>query len=202
MRYLPHSIGSLCLLLGLGLMAETVSAADKVPNPAYQNWAQFKAGSWSKVQSAMQVKDEQGDEDAPKAPKMGMTMTRKLVELTPEKAVVETTMVMNMAGQERTMPARRQEIPATIDADKVDTSMLPPETNAAASDVTQGDEAIKVQDKSLKCHWISMTLKQGEMTMQTKMWFSKEIPGGLVKSEMHGGPMNQEMSLVSYEIAK
>ncbi len=53
----------------------------------------------------------------------------------------------------------------------------------------EGDEA---GGKTLKCHWIqtSQASASGDK-VQMKLWFSKEVPGGIVRSEV-GDPAEPE----------
>src|SRR5688572_16960689 len=78
------------------------AAADEVPNPAYEAWKNFKQGARSTIAGSTKT--------------MGMEtsleITSKLVEVTPQKVVVEVTSVMNTPGGKIEQPTQKQELPA------------------------------------------------------------------------------------------
>ena len=203
---MKKSILSVAVVVVCGLMVAVASAAEKVaqaPNPAYKIWSQFKVGSSVTYKNEMEIKVDAADAAA-MPPRPSMTMTRKLVELTPEKAVIETAMTMNMNGQERTMPAQRQDVLATVDADKASASAYfqSSQMPGTVSDIKEGDEDATVMGKTLKCHTFSATMTQNTMKMQIKIWINSDTPGGMVKTENRSDQMNSTMTLTAVNIAK
>ncbi|HNW36908.1 MAG TPA: hypothetical protein PKM25_18350, partial [Candidatus Ozemobacteraceae bacterium] len=67
-----------CILMAV-LAAATVFAADMVDNPSYAAWSKFKIGTELKYKQVSEVANMKTESE----------ITYKLVELTPEKAVVE-----------------------------------------------------------------------------------------------------------------
>ena len=129
-------------------------------NPQYEYWKDCKPGSWIKVRMEM----TQGGQ------KMEMTITYTLTELTAEKALVEQKGVMKAAGQERPMN-RSEEIPAKKE------KLAPFEK--------KGEEEIEVAGKKLKCQILLVSEQSGDgnAKVKTRMWLSKEIPGGMAKGD-------------------
>jgi hypothetical protein len=184
----------------VSLLASVSFAAEQVANPAYAHWSSFKVGSSVTLNGEMKMNNPA----AANMPPATMTMTRKLVELTPEKAVVEVTVSMKAMGRDMNQPAKRMDIPAKVDADKVDeTGMFSdPEMKDAKTDVKKGEEEIDVLGKKLKCKWVECTVTKGKMTMHVKAWASDEIPGGLVQSESKAENFSNLMTLTAYEVGK
>src|SRR5262245_29445186 len=91
---------TMALLLGVSL-----ARAETVDNPQYKNWAKFKPGAWVKHKAQTAFGDQ----------KTSQEMTTKLISVTPEKAVIETTMVMIMGDQKMDMPAQKMDVPAKVE---------------------------------------------------------------------------------------
>jgi hypothetical protein len=45
----------------------------------------------------------------------------------------------------------------------------------------EGEETLKVAGKEIKCQWASSDIKIGDETSSSKMWWSPDVPGGIVK---------------------
>jgi hypothetical protein len=192
--------GSLCLVALVAIFtARIASAADQVENPAYKGWKNFKVGSWARLEGAME-----GGPAAAGGNQVSMTMTHKLIELTPEKAVVETTVVMKMMGREMARPGRKHDVPAMVDADKADLGDLSqnPQLSEAKKEVKKGEEELDVLGKKMKCNWVDVTVTQAERTVNVKVWHAGDIPGGIVQSTTKSGPMSNTMKLTEFEAAK
>ncbi|MCX5683086.1 MAG: hypothetical protein NT049_05300 [Planctomycetota bacterium] len=168
----------------LAMGAAVCYAEDMVDNPAYKLWASFKAGAM--------VKSEMNTTAGEMKTQIEQTQTLK--EVTPEKAVVEIKMTMLMSGNKTEMPANSIEIPAKIEKGKL----------AAKPDaeVKEGAEAIEVAGKKLQCKWTETKMKQGEMTIMSKVWTAAEIPGSVAKMESKTeGTVKSEttMKIVEYK---
>ena len=46
---------------------------------------------------------------------------------------------------------------------------------------TEGEEEVKVIDKTVKAHFVDIVDIDGDETVERKIWESNEIPGGIVK---------------------
>ncbi len=146
---------SLLLLAAAALLAQ-----EPKDNPQYEYWKDCKLGSW--VKTRLEV-DQAGQ-------KMEMTVTYTLVELTAEKAVVEQKGVMKAAGQERPIN-RKEDVPAKKE------KLAPYEK--------KGEEEIEAGGKKLKCQVILIAEQSadGNAKVKTRMWVSKEVPGGMAKGD-------------------
>jgi hypothetical protein len=177
---------SILALLAIGLLAAPVHADDT--NPLYASWAKFKVGASSTV----------SNDTVASGKTINQTTTTKLTSLTPDKATLEITMTMNVAGRSMTLPPQTQEIPAKGEPAVGSsmrpgmagaTTMMPPVDDSAAKDVKTGTEDVKVGDKTVKTNWTeaTSTTKDGS-TVHYKVWRSTDVPGGMVKmtSEMTG----------------
>jgi hypothetical protein len=140
--------------------AGLVGTLQEKENPAFKYWSAWKVGAWAKYKT---VTDTSGV-------KIEIETTTKLVEIAPEKAVVESTSKSTVAGRERTNAPRKQEI-----------KRMDPKMGAIDK---EGDEAVESGGKSYKCHWILTSTDSGGDKVTMKLWFAKEVPGGVVQSEV------------------
>ena len=160
----------LSLAFVLPLLLAGFAAADEpatIDNPEFAHWSKFKVGTWVKLES----------EQTGGGQTMKTTMTHKVVELTKEKAVIETTMSFGMPGMEpqttkRDVPAK---MPKPPEVPKTDESLKP--------EVKEGEETIEVVGKKIKCKTTEMTMDIGQTKSWTKSWTSEDVPGFLVKME-------------------
>ncbi len=167
---------SLRAMLVAGLLLTAASwafAADTIDNPQYTSWAKFKVGT----SVTLKTESDMGGMNS----QMETTMT--LLELTPDKAVVETKMSMNAAGHQMDMPARKMDIPAKIEKPAPTLNGATPATEPAKVDAKQSTEEIDVAGKKIKCKVVEATTVTNGMTTKSKSWTSEEVPGGLVKME-------------------
>lgn len=147
------------MILTLALAA----ALQEIDNPEYQNWAGCKAGAYVKVTISS---DTAGVKNESKS-------VSKLVEISATKAVVETT--LEIPGF--SVPGQKRDIPAKVKKPDV----VPPANVPNAPKPTEGDEEIELGGKKIKCHWVeSITELEGNKTV-SRVWTSKEIPGGMAK---------------------
>ncbi len=154
-----------------GLATSGARADEKVDNPTYKHWAQFKPGSFSVLETSQTITA------AGTVIKTETTLTTTLKELSPEKAVVEMQFVTVTSGREIKMPPQKMEIPAKFT--KVE--LKKQEQPEGQIKVKEGKEELKVGGKTIKTTWVEMNLKQGQGLIRTKTWTSMEIPGQVVK---------------------
>jgi len=159
-------------LLGMvvlcGACAAPLCAEEKVDNPEYKHWAQFKPGSFSclkNVVTTMGMKSE-------------TTMTTTLKEVTAEKVVVEVEVVTVVAGQTMKVPPEKREIPAKIETVKAQEQIEP------KGKIKEGKEKIEVAGKKIETKWVETELKQDKMVVKSKVWSSDDVPGQVVKIVM------------------
>ncbi len=168
MKRLSILFSILCLAYVMVLPA--FAAEESIDNPTYLSWAKFKVGAQVRYRQEMDMAGNKTESE----------IVYSLVEITPEKAVVEMKVATIIMGNKTEMPATKVEYLA-----KVPKTNLPqaaaPETQIK-SDSKQGDEEIDVVGKKMKCHFIETTTEQNGGPIVSKIYTSDEIPGTLVKS--------------------
>jgi hypothetical protein len=151
------------------LLCTSRARAEDMDNPEYANWKGFKVGSsvtMKMVSEASGFKSE-------------MEQTHKLVELTADKAVVETAGVMITGGNKINLPATKREIPAKVK--KAEGG----DAKGAKADVKESSEEIEVGGKKLKCKVVETDSEASGTKTHVKTWQSDEVPGKMVKMESH-----------------
>jgi hypothetical protein len=156
----------------MGLLAVAGTASAQEDNPAYKSWAKHKPGTSVTLKNVSEMMGQ----------KTEMEMTSTLVEVTPEKAVVEVKTSMDMGGTKTDMPAQKQEIPAKATADQpADPMEAAKKMGAEVKDL--GEETVTVAGNSYKAKVMETKMDQQGMKITSKIWTSEEIPGMLVKME-------------------
>jgi len=160
------SISTVCCAFASLFLLASVANAEKIANPAYDQWAKFKPGAFAKHEGETVAMGNANK----------MTMMAKLVELTDEKAVVEST--TSMSGMD--MPPQKMELTKMmekVEMPKVEGQEMP------KPDTREGEERLDIAGKSLKCKTIETMMKMGDINVTSKVWMSDEVPGGMVKME-------------------
>lgn len=139
-------------------------------NPYYKHWSKSKVGASVTYKETTKVPakgDDPADEDV-------KVIRQKLVELTPEKAVVETVVVEGeVFGFVESAPTRHI-YPAKMD--KAVLAELLQETGAKGADGT-----VKVGDKDVKATVLTGTIKKGDEETAFQIWITDAVPGGIAK---------------------
>lgn len=163
------------LVLALLVATATLAHAEKMDNPEYLNWKQFKPGAWVKLETLTTIA---GTETR-------TVTTTTLKKVTDEKAVVSSQTTLFVMGNEMKQPAEDKEIPATFDRPEV-----PAGTDEPDLEIEEGEETLTVGGKEIACTWVKSTVKMGGNTIVSKVWSSDAVPGSMVKMESTtGGPM-------------
>lgn len=149
-------------------------------NPRYELWSACKPESWTKVR--MTMKTPQGD--------MTAETVSKLLEVTPEKVVVETSTKMTVSGREMAMPPKKEEFTKA------------PDPKNPVKPAKEGEEEIKVAGKSFKCKVWEMEQEQGGQKTKGKVWTTPEIPGGMAKAEFTSDKLPEPMKMETVEWEK
>lgn len=152
------------------LAAATLFAADMVDNPAYGIWSKFKVGAELKYKQVSEVANMKTESE----------ITYKLVEVTPEKVVVEMGGAAVVAGNRMEMPATRMEYTARVENTKVDPKLVEM-AKVATPESKTGEEQITVPAGTFKCRIVDSKMNQQGTEVSAKIWTSTEIPGSLVK---------------------
>ena len=161
-------------VLVLGMAVPIALGEEMVDNPQYKQWSAFKPGAMTKLQMTSTSTVDDNETTA----KMTITMTLK--ELTAEKAVIEVVTEMVIGGQNITMPAQNQEIPAKVAESAAGQPAAPPGVKVTKKG--EGDEEIAVGDKKYNAHWIEYQMSSDQFEATSKVWTTAEVPGGLLKS--------------------
>lgn len=159
-------------LLGLFTAQE-----EKVENPQYKGWASFKPGSWVKHKMEM---------EGPGGQKMEMETTATLVEVTPEKLVIDRKQTMTAGGRTMELPAKKEEVLARVEKGK-----------AGSVKISEKEEEITVAGKTLKCKLAEMEMEQNNQKMQGKSWLHPDIPGGMAQGEFTSAQLPKPMKMVA-----
>jgi hypothetical protein len=169
MVLLLRRVFPLLLLVAVG---PVLAADDQVTNPYYRHWAKAKPGATAVYKETTKLSGAAAD-SAPEGPDV-KTVSYKLVELTGEQAVVEVRVTQQETfGSVESAPTRHI-YPAKMS--KAALKELIEETGAKGVAAT-----LKVGDKEVKVMAIAGTKKKGDEEVDFKVWFSDEVPGGIVK---------------------
>lgn len=198
MMTLRTRIGVFALVIG-ACLASVAWGDEKVDNPMYKHWAQFKPGSFATLKAqttTMGVKSE-------------TTATTTLKELTADKAVIETKAVSEAAGQKVELPVIKNEIPAKISAEEAKMQIEPPKgkqkDGSEVVDVQKGKEEIEVMGKKVKTEWTEVKSKVEGQLITAKTWTCEDVPSKVVKVVTKlEGPMASitEVALADFKASK
>jgi hypothetical protein len=169
---MPARLRPLAFLAALTVCAGAARADDKelADNPYYKYWSKSKVGASIELKETSKS-PAKGDVPADEEVKV---IRHKLVSLTPEKAVIETTVTEGeVFGFVESAPTKHI-YPAKMSKEVLEELLH--ETGAKATDAT-----IKVGDKELKVKLLTGTMKKGDEEIAFKLWLSEEVPGGIVR---------------------
>jgi hypothetical protein len=181
------------LSLGLSLFAAPLARAEDemIENPTYAAWAKHKAGTSVTATGENTVAGQN----------MSSETTTTLLEITPEKAVVEVAMAMKIPGFNAPPQTVKQEVPAKIKkAADAPAGKAPEDAKVETKDL--GTEKVEISGKTYECKVTESHTEANGMKMTTKMWATPEIPGGMAKMETKGEgdqPMNVKMTVTKIE---
>jgi hypothetical protein len=169
--------GRICtfVVVAVGWSVSTVFAQDKVDNPDYMHWTQFKVGSFSQTRATNVIAGEKGE----------TIVTVTLKELTPEKAIVEVKTVDAAAGRKAAETTRQVGFPAKIEKAKLrvepkEKGKLP--DGREVLDIKQGAEELEVAGQKIKTNWTETKIKHESLIITEKTWTSDDIPDRTVKT--------------------
>jgi hypothetical protein len=172
------------------LACASVTRAADTENPEYKSWAGQKPGTtvtYHMVTSAAGTKTE-------------MDRSVKLIEVKPDAAVVEDTIVMVVAGNKNTLPAQKRTIAA-----KGAAAGAAPNAGAGGADAKETEEAVEIAGKSYKCKVIAAKSEANGAKSESKTWTSTDVPGFVVKMTSNSeGAFKSEttMTLTAIEAGK
>ncbi len=143
--------------------------AEMVKNPEYENWARFKPGAMVKLESKSIANGQE----------LKAVTTSKLIEITPEKLVIEMTNSMEMMGQKMDSPPVKRDVSAEMD--KAIVARTDPAQNP---DIKEEKETVTVADKKFDCKVVVYTSEANGMKSVSKSWLCNDVPGGIVKTQV------------------
>lgn len=157
-----------------------LGAPQEQDNPEYQHWANCKAGSWVKSRMVM---ENQGK-------KIEYESVTRLLEVTGDKVVLEILSRMKTGDRAVDQPPKRHEIKAKS----------PPQGKT----LTERDEELSISGKTLKCRYYEIETEPTAKTpkVNLKAWMTKDIPGGVAKSEVLTEGMTIPIRTISLEWQK
>lgn len=151
---------SLLLTLALALQSND--------NPEWPYWKSMKVGSTVKYKMEMSNAGQS----------MEGEMTRTLLEIGAEKAVVERKGRITVNGQTVDMPADKDEVK--------------PKDDKPTKILKDTSEEIEVAGKKLKCRYVETEKEEEGEKISAKIWAHEDIPGGVAKMDVKtpgGGSM-------------
>lgn len=157
-----------------------------VESTAYQSWARFGVGTQVVIRTAMVMA---GNTTL-------TTQTSTLKSLTAEKAVVSIQTVTVVAGKEVAGPAYDMQLPAKVKK----TAPPKPAEGAPKPKTEKGTASLEVDGKTFACDWMKTTLTMGGNPTVTQIWYSKTMPGSLVKSVTTSASYEQTQTVVKVVI--
>jgi hypothetical protein len=177
----PAARSSTLFCIATLILCTAAHADDLVDNPKYQEWSHFQPGAFVSAKTDTKMRDNLTTAE----------MTRKLVAVTPEKITLEVTMTL-----QQNVSTTRQEIPAKVPKAKATAAdALPEQVTGELKHLP--DEDVTVAGKAYKCKVVSFTGEEGGTPVSGKIWTSPDVPGHLVKSDMHiGDPPNLTNSTI------
>jgi hypothetical protein len=189
-----------CGFVVCGLAVSTVRAGEKVDNPEYKHWAQFKPGSFSEMKT----------EFSRFGHKWERTTTTTLKEITSENAVLEIKVVMTGSGQKwAEPPAEKRKIPAKVEEAKARESDPPKKGDqrdgGEVLDVKQGEEELTICGKKLKTKWVETKIKRKDLTTTARTWSCNDVPGQVVKTTTNSegtSPLSSMGEVVKFKADK
>ncbi|HCE43818.1 MAG TPA: hypothetical protein DET40_09750 [Lentisphaeria bacterium] len=171
-------------------LCATISAADLVDNPRYQEWSKYKPGTLIKMDMTTAMGEQ----------KIKSAITTTLKEVTPEKVVIEMKTSMGMPGM-----APQENVISRIEPAKIEKTKIRPVTPEEIPNckvISKGAEDLKIGDKTYKCNWYEVEMEQQGMKLKSKMWTCDDVVDKLVKNEIKMDMGNTTMVLVEFKAIK
>jgi hypothetical protein len=180
---------ALSVVVALSVCATAARPDDKelADNPYYKYWSKSKVGAVVELKETTKTAAK-GDIPADEEVKQ---ISHKLLEVTADKAVVETVVTEGeIFGLVQSAPTKHI-YPAKMSKEVLEDLLR--EYGAKATEAT-----IKVGDKEYKTRLLAGTMKKGDDETDVKIWLSDEVPGGIVKrvrTTKHKGELVAETTI-------
>lgn len=202
-------VGVVLVVCGWLVCTSWAAEPEMVDNPVYQAWAKHKVGTTVTYKQQVYRGSPTTQSAERTARRMSsMVLTKKLTDLTPEKAVLDRSMQLKIGRGMMNQPLGNETIPAKIQKGQ---EGLPPEASPQrfeVSDQKEGQDQVSVGGKQYEAKWTQYTVhesRNGAASGQIKVWTSPDVPGGLLKidSEITNAPdeppISTELTLDSFQ---
>jgi len=175
MRRVSRWFVTLAAVVGLlQIAARAAEQEQMVKNPPYVHWSAFKPGTT--VTQRERVGFTAGSDEADYyAGARVNDLTYKLLEVTPKHVVVQMTILEHGPGS----VTEHAPVKITYHATAHKARVL--HGREEIEKFKEGEEEVKVIDKTVKAHFVDLVDIDGDETVERKIWESNEIPGGIVK---------------------
>lgn len=159
------------MLLLLGFTVTSVAEEKTIENPVYATWAKQKAGTTLTVKNITEANQS----------KTESLMTYKLLEVKPDKVLLEVTSKTKVMGMEFDSPPTRMEIEKSTKV-TIDPKVKEAQEKAKKDyTTTTGEETLKIAGKEYKCKWSKVKGTTMGVEYESQTWTSGEVPNVTVK---------------------
>jgi hypothetical protein len=158
------------LMLLLLLSVDAAVRAEMVDSTQYASWAKYRPGTTITIsrQTTMSGRTGMGE------------FQQRLVELTPEKAVVETVMWVG-TGENRHEQTQRTELPAKIEKGQ-GRAGLPSDFVGTTTD--KDAAPVEIDGRSFQCTVVEFSGESKGAKLSGTIWECDRIPGDMAKCEV------------------
>jgi hypothetical protein len=108
-----------------------------------------------------------------------VTTTRKLVELTPDKAVIESIVVSDITGQRVANPPQTSEIRRAF---FLVAGVKPEDVGKPEKAIAHGEDPLQLAGRVFKAQWFDVKGRTESGESLVRIWMSDEAPGKLLRS--------------------
>lgn len=186
-------------LVAVLLAAGVVSAAegDLIPNPPYKHWAAFKPGTTVTLKQIVR----EGTPNAAASPSEETEQLNafKLLEVTPEKVVVEQISSDIENGSIVEQAPVKLIFPAKVDKKYAKGGVA----REKLTSFKEGLESVKHDKGDAKCQLVESSIKNGDEESISRQWSCDDVPGGIVKeviTKKIGGKVAYETTTLLIDI--
>jgi hypothetical protein len=155
----------------------TTAPEELVDNPHFLAWTTHKPGTEVHLELITETAGQ----------KMVTNITQRLVEVTAEKAVVESVARMNIPGFDAKPQAQTLTFDARVPKSQAERATMPMGGEGSSKEL--GKESVEAAGKTYECQVSEFAGKVQGSDAKGKQWRTSEIPGGLAKMEASSGGM-------------
>jgi hypothetical protein len=185
-------IAGMVLVLPLLAALAGEPADDKVDNPMYLTWSAFKAGTWVRFSSTTRMNGARTE----------LEITTRLVEITPERAVLEIHILPKAMPSGAGKPLVQTQI-AAARVGRTEVAQRMKEKADAETVVGSGEEELSVGGQSIRCQRVETVARSGGSEIRSTIWSCDQVPGAMVRmrTTIEGGS-DTMMQLIEMQVLK